>query len=154
MKGVINYIHIISAKKFKKLVLLYGMISRTNSETYNKSIKIIGMRLSNLYIIDVSGYIEWVKSPLLILLVIIIWWFILPYLTIKGWHKLIDDFGTNKKMNRLYFAYPNIFTYRSLFIISIPNILIMIPVTKIRKWCFWIFQLFQNVKGSRAYYWD
>jgi hypothetical protein len=122
MKLVINYIHIISDKT---LVLLYGMISRTNSKTYNKSIKIIGMRLSNLCFTEDYGYIESVKSPLLVFLVIIIWWFILPCLTIKGWHNLIDDFGINKKMNRLYFTYPNLYTYISLFIISIPYILIM-----------------------------
>jgi hypothetical protein len=43
----------------KLLVLLYGMISRTNTKIYNESIKIMGMRLSNLFIInDMGGYSE------------------------------------------------------------------------------------------------
>lgn len=126
IKSMMNYIEI----TIRVIVIDYLMISRIKAEKYYKSIKIIGLRLSNIFIVDISWFNEqiigWEKSPILIILLIIIWWIILPCLTIKCWHNLINEFGTNKKINNWCLAYPKWFSTIGLFNITPPIILTMI----------------------------
>lgn len=128
----IKYIQMIT---ISTLMVVYQLVSRIKLETYDKSIKLVGMRISNLYFIDASLNNDlmsgWENSPLLIILIllfIIIWFCIMPLLTFKHWHRTIEEFSVN--YNIKWWCLDNL---KCFSIIGSINITSFTIITMIRK---------------------